>query len=157
MTRRRRVDWPIILGPNSPVPKVVDRSARGKLGSLLAAFDQIHLLDDPDQILRRAIELTRDHIGLMRAGIFLFDRSRNLMLGTWGMDLKGMVVNEHHIMYDLSETDREAFRRSEDEAAHFTVFENCPIVEHHRGGDADCRARMGRPARRSDRRARRSE
>ena len=133
MTRRRRVDWPIILGPKAPVPKVVDRSARGKLGSLLEAFDQIHSLDDPDQILRRAIELTRDHIGLTRAGIFLLDRTRNLMLGTWGMDLKGAVVNEHHIMYDVSGTDREAFRRAEEEAAHFTVFENCPIVEHHEG------------------------
>ena len=36
-------------------------------------------------------------------------------------------------MYDLSETDREAFRRAEEEGAHFTVFENCPIVEHHQG------------------------
>jgi len=127
------VDWPIILGPTAPVPKVVDRSARGKLASLLAAFDEIHALDDPDQIIRRAVELTRQRIGLMRAGIFLFDRSRNLMLGTWGMDLGGALVDEHHIMYDLSDTDREAFRRSEEEAAHFTVFENCPIVEHHRG------------------------
>ena len=48
MTRRRRVDWPIILGPKAPVPKVVEeRSARGKLASLLAAFDAIHALDDP--------------------------------------------------------------------------------------------------------------
>ena len=127
------MDWPIILGPTAPVPKVVDRSARGKLASLLAAFDEIHALDDPDQILRRAIELTRERIGLMRAGIFVLDRSRNLMLGTWGMDLEGTVVDEHHIMYDVSDTDREAFRRSEAEAAHFTVFENCPIVEHHQG------------------------
>jgi AraC-like DNA-binding protein len=36
-------------------------------------------------------------------------------------------------MYDVSETDKEAFRRSEQEGAHFTVFENCPIVEHHQG------------------------
>ncbi len=133
MTRRRRVDWPIILGPKAPVPKVVDRSARGKLAMLLEAFDEIHALDDPNLMLRRAIELARDRIGLQRAGIFVLDRSHNLMLGTWGMDLKGNVVDEHHLMYDLSETDREAFRRSEEEAAHFTVFENCPIVEHHQG------------------------
>jgi AraC-like DNA-binding protein len=127
------VDWPIILGPKAPVPTVADRSARGKLASLLAAFDEIHALDDPDLILRRAIELTRDRIGLPRAGIFVLDRARNLMLGTWGMDLRGQVVDEHHIMYDVSETDREAFRRSEQAGEHFTVFENCPIVEHHEG------------------------
>jgi len=133
VTRRRRVDWPIILGPKAPVPKVVDRSARGKLAALLAAFDEIHALDDPNLILRRAIELARDRIGLQRAGIYVLDRARNLMLGTWGMDLKRNVVDEHHLMYDVSDTDREAFRRSEQEAAHFTVFENCPIVEHHQG------------------------
>jgi AraC-like DNA-binding protein len=112
---------------------VADRSARGKLASLLAAFDEIHALDDPDLILRRAIELTRDRIGLIRAGIFVLDRARNLMLGSWGMDLHGQVVDEHHIMYDVSDTDREAFRRSEQAGEHFTVFENCPIVEHHQG------------------------
>jgi AraC-like DNA-binding protein len=131
--RRRRVDWPIILGPKAPTPTVMARSARGKLASLLAAFDEIHALDDPDAILRHAVELCRDRIGLVRAGIFLLDRARNLMLGTWGMDLHGALVDEHQIMYDVSDTDREAFRRSDEEGAHFTVFENCPIVEHRTG------------------------
>ena len=55
------------------------------------------------------------------------------MLGTWGTDISGAIVDEHHIMYDVSDTDREAFRRAEEEGEHFTVFENCPIVEHHKG------------------------
>jgi AraC-like DNA-binding protein len=133
VTRRRRVDWPVILGPGAPPPKVVDRSGCGTMASLLAAFDEIQALDDPDQILRRAIELAREPIGLTRAGIFVFDRSRNLMLGTWGTDLKGAVVDEHQIMYGVRDTDREAFRRSKIEGAHYTVFENFPIVEHHAG------------------------
>lgn len=133
VTHRRRVDWPIILGPKAPIPKVMNRSARGKLASLLAAFDEIHVLDDPDFIIRRAVELSCERIGLVRAGIFVLDRARNLMLGTWGMDLNGVIVDEHQIMYDVSDTDREAFRRSDEEGAHFTVFENCPIVEHRMG------------------------
>jgi AraC-like DNA-binding protein len=133
VTRRRRVDWPIILGPKLPVPKVVDRPAQGKLAALLAAFDEILALDDPDAILRRAVELALARIGLRKAGVFLLDKPRNLMLGTWGTDLGGALVDEHHIMYDVSDTDREAFRRADEEGEHFTVFENCPIVEHHRG------------------------
>ncbi len=139
MTRRRRVDWPIILGqPGTlgtqlPSPRVVDRSERGNLASLLSAFDEILALDDPDAILRRSVELARERIGLPRAGIFLIDRARNLMLGTWGTDLHGNVVDEHSIMYDVSDTDREAFRRSDEEGAHFTVFDDCPIVEHRKG------------------------
>jgi AraC-like DNA-binding protein len=127
------VDWTIILGQQVPVPKVLNRSAHGRLASLLSAFDEILALEEPDAILRRAAELAIERIGLKRAGIFLLDRQRNAMLGTWGTDIAGAIVDEHHIMYDVSDTDREAFRRSEEEGEHFTVFENCPIVEHHEG------------------------
>src|SRR4030095_4210470 len=87
-------------------------------------------LDDPDAILRRAVELARDRIGLMRVGIFLLQRSGDLMLGSWGTDLQGGIVDEHQIMYAVSDTDREAFRRAQEQGEHFTVFEDCPIVEH---------------------------
>jgi len=127
------VDWPIIMGAQIPVPKVVNQTVHGKLASLLSAFDEILPLDEPDAILRRAVELALERIGLRKVGIFLLDRQRNAMLGTWGTDLSGAIVDEHHIMYDVSDTDREAFRRAEEEGAHFTVFENCPIVEHHKG------------------------
>jgi AraC-like DNA-binding protein len=133
VSRRRRVDWPLILGlpgADPPAPKVVERSVRGQLAALLSAFDQILALEDPDAILRRSVEVARETIGLARAAIFLFDRSRNMMLGTWGSDLKGAIVDEHQIMYSLSETDREAFRRAKEEGARFTVFDDCPLVEH---------------------------
>jgi AraC-like DNA-binding protein len=100
---------------------------------LLALLDDIRGLDDTDLILRRAVELARDRIGLKRAGIFLLDPSRDLMLGSWGMDISCSVVDEHHVVYDVCESDREALLRSESEGAHFTVFENCPIIEHHGG------------------------
>ena len=109
---------------------MVERSVRGQLAALLSAFDQILALEDPDAILRRSVEVAREAIGLARAAIFLFDRSRNMMLGTWGSDLKGAIVDEHQIMYSLSETDREAFRRAKEEGARFTVFDDCPLVEH---------------------------
>lgn len=130
---RRRVDWPILFGPEAPVPTVADRGPPGAMASLLSAFDALAADDDRDQILRRAIEVTRDRIGLVRAGIFLLDREHDVMLGTWGMNLTGEVVDEHHLMYALSATDREAFRRSEELGAHFTIFENCPIVQHAAG------------------------
>ena len=131
--RRRRVDWPVILGAAAPVPHVVKQPPEGTLADLLSAFDEILALDDPDAILRRAVEIGQQRIGLDRVGIFLVDRQRNLMLGTWGTDLRGRIVDEHHIMYELGDTDREAFRRSEQQGAHFTVFDNCPIVEHGAG------------------------
>jgi AraC-like DNA-binding protein len=127
------VDWPIILGPQIPVPRVVNQTVHGKLASLLSAFDEILPLEQPDAVLRRAAELALERIGLRRVGIFLLDRQRNAMLGTWGTDISGAIVDEHHIMFNASDTDREAFRRLEEENEHFTIFENCPIVEHHKG------------------------
>jgi len=109
------------------------RSAGGGMASLLMALDEIRSLEDTDLVLRRAIELARDRIGLKRVGIFVLDPARNAMLGTWGMDLSCTVVDEHQITYDLCGTDQEALRRSVDERIHFTVFENCPIIEHHTG------------------------
>lgn len=134
VNRRRRVDWPLIVGPPGtgvPRPKVVDRPIGAQLAALLSAFGDVLALDNRDAILRRAVEVARDKIGLERTAIFLFDRSRNVMLGTWGSDLRGAIVDEHQIMYSLSDTDREAFRRAADEGAPFTVFDDCPIVEHH--------------------------
>lgn len=127
------MDWAIILGQQAPVPRVVDQAVHGRLAALLAAFDEILALEGTDAILRRAVELAIERIGLKRVGIFLLDRQRNAMLGTWGTDIAGTLVDEHNIMYDVSETDKEAFRRAEEQGAHFTVFENCPIVEHHKG------------------------
>jgi AraC-like DNA-binding protein len=130
MKRRRRVDWSIILGPEQPAPKVLGPPVPGGMAALLATFDEIRGLEDPDVIIRRAVELARTRIGLARVGIFLYDKARDLMLGTWGSDLRGRLVDEHQIMYAVSDLDREAFRRAEEEGAHFTVFDDCPILEH---------------------------
>ena len=134
------MDWSVILETDPPMPRVLNHSAPGSLVALLSTFDEILVLDDPDAILRRAVELARERIGLHRVGIFLLDRSRDLMLGTWGSDLRGALVDEHQIMYAVSDADREAFRRAEEEGAHFTVFDDCPIVEH-RGGETLIRGR----------------
>lgn len=131
--RRRRVDWPIILRAREldrPTPTVLERKETGRVAALLSAFDEIRNLENPDAIVRRAVEVARERLGLARVGIFLLDRSRDLMLGTWGSDLRGVTADEHQIMYAVSDTDREAFRRAEQEGAHYTVFDNCPIIEH---------------------------
>jgi len=130
VTQRRRVDWSVILAGDVPAPRIRHEPVPRDAVALLSAFDELLALDDPDGILRRAVELARAPIGLARAAIFLLDRSRDLMLGTWGSDLHGAIVDEHQIMYAVGEPDRTAFRRAQEDGAPFTVFEGCPIVEH---------------------------
>jgi AraC-like DNA-binding protein len=131
--RRQRVDWPIIIGPDVPVPKVVDAAIRGRLATLLSAFHDLLAIEDSDAIARKAVELARERIGLLRVSIWLHDRSRNLMLGTWGSDLGGEIVDEHQFMYATGDPEREAFRRAVEEGAPFTVFEDSPIIEYPGG------------------------
>jgi AraC-like DNA-binding protein len=128
VTPRRRVDWSVILsdGPNA----VMETSPRKEeLADVLSAFDELLVLNDKDAMIRRTVELARDRIGLTRAGLFLYDEERQAMLGTWGMDIRGRLVDEHHVMYDIGDTDREVFRRETVDGVHFTVIDNCPIVE----------------------------
>jgi AraC-like DNA-binding protein len=111
------------------MPAIMRSSAPGDLTSILSAFDELLILDDRDAMLRRTVELLKERIGLARAGLFLYDESKQVMLGTWGMDLEGRIVDEHQVMYDIGEYDRETFRRAAEDGIHYTVFDNCPIVE----------------------------
>jgi AraC-like DNA-binding protein len=120
------------LGSQAPVPVLVTNAAAGELGSLLAAFDMLLNVEQTDAILARALELARSRVGLARVGLFLLDERAERMLGTWGSDLQGEVVDEHHVMFDWSEGAEHVFRRAESEGKPFTVFDNCPIVEQHR-------------------------
>lgn len=130
MAARRSVDWTMILGPMAPKPAVVSSSAQAELGSILSACDELLTLDDPDLILRRAVEIARERIGLERVGLFLLDKSRQLMLGTWGTDLQGRIIDEHHVMYEVGQNDLDVFQRAAHENIPFTVIDNCPIVVH---------------------------
>ena len=99
------------------------------LDPLLLAFDQLLAIESSDAVIRRAIELARDRIGLVRVSIYVIDRCRHLMLGTWGSDSSGAILDEHHVMYAVSGLERTAFRPCLD-GSPYTVFEGCLIVEH---------------------------
>jgi AraC-like DNA-binding protein len=96
-------------------------------------MEEIRTLDDPDLIVRRAIELGRDALGLRHARIFVLDPSGALMFGTWGMDLAGAVVEERELVLELRASDLEALRRWEQEGAPFTVFDDHPLIDDRDG------------------------
>jgi AraC-like DNA-binding protein len=111
-----------------PVPVLRPSSVGGELSALLSAFDMLLAVDQTDAILRCALEVARSHVGLERVGLFLLDDGAQHLLGTWGTNLQGELVDEHHVMFDWSETVLNVFRRAESEGQPFTVLDNCPIV-----------------------------
>jgi AraC-like DNA-binding protein len=129
MPSRRRVDWPLILQADEPLPAVRAGATRDDVRGLAAAFQELSSLTESDEVLKRAVELARESIGVERAAIYLIDQAARLMRGTWGTDLERHTIDEHHLMTDWSEDSREVFRRAAEEGMPWTLVENAPIVE----------------------------
>ncbi len=122
------VDWLERLRGAAAAP-VSQRSARGEeLATLLVQLDELVAADNVDQMLRCAAEIARKGVGLERVGIFLLDDAKQRMLGSWGSDIGGRIVDEHHVAFDCDERLAAVFQRAESEGELFSVFENCPSV-----------------------------
>jgi AraC-like DNA-binding protein len=102
-------------------------------GPPFSAFDELLSIDDADALVRRAIELARDSIGLVRVSTYLALEGRDFMLGTWGSDSSGGILDEHRVVCEMSSTDLQTVL-AEDEAGQYTVFEQSLIVEYRRRG-----------------------
>lgn len=130
MATRRRIDWPILVEPGAPVPKWSSDPAPSETVSLLVAFEELFSIEDTDAMLKRAVQLALDPVGLVRAGLYVYDPKLDLMLGTWGTGLEGQVVDEHRVMFELGEQGRRVFERAASGEALWTVVENCPLIVH---------------------------
>jgi len=103
------------------------------LDHFLDAIVGLLALEDPHAAARRAVEVARDSIGLVRVSIYLAEQFDDLLAGTWASDSKGSIVNEQHVHYAVGKTDRKALL-SHQRAPPYTVFDNCLIVEHRPSG-----------------------
>jgi AraC-like DNA-binding protein len=73
------------------------------LGPVLTAADELAAVTDTDLMLRRAVELARECIGLERVGLSVRDpraKQRVLLRGTWGTGLRGETTDEHEVAYE---------------------------------------------------------
>jgi AraC-like DNA-binding protein len=127
---RRRVDWAHILESDASQPMMRNGRVTSDLASLLSALDEMIACDHADAMLRRAVEIARERIGLTRVAIFLRDEPCGVMRGTWGTDLDGSTVDEHSITFDISQGDREFYQRAVRDGIYWTVVDNAPLVVH---------------------------
>lgn len=119
----------MILDAGEPLPAVRAGGTRLDVCELAGAFQELSSYAEADAVLKRAVELARESIGVERAAIFLIDPAARLMMGTWGTDLERRTVDEHHVMCEWSDDGREVFRRAAEEGVPWTLVENCPISE----------------------------
>jgi AraC-like DNA-binding protein len=128
MPKRRRIDWSVILPKNPPSPSWGGSRAPSGAVDLLLALGDLFAINDRDALLKRAVELALGTVGLVRAGLYLYDDQLDLMLGSWGTDLRRKVIDEHHAMFQLNGPGRRVLQRAMSGEAHWTIVEDCPIV-----------------------------
>ena len=63
------------------------------LRSVLTTVNELITCGELDNLLRRAVELARENLGVERCAIFLLDG--NDMVGTYGTDMQGQTTDEH--------------------------------------------------------------
>lgn len=132
MGARRRIDWSVIQRKGAPIPKWGANQAPSVLVRLLLPFGDLLALNDSDELCKRTVELALTEVGLVRGGIYLYDEQLDLMIGTWGTDLRRKVIDEHHSMFQLGEPGRRVFERALSGEAHWTLVEDCPIINNAR-------------------------
>lgn len=127
-TRLRPVDWPIVVGENLALPRTIPST--GSNQDVLAIADELSSQREISTLLRRAVELARDRIGIERAAVFLYDDSGEKLCGTWGTDAAGATTNEHHIFFDEGFHHRKAKAQALGGDARWLVFDEVPLLTH---------------------------
>jgi AraC-like DNA-binding protein len=117
------------MGPSEVGANWRDDLAPSDWVALVQAFESLLVIDETDALLKRVITLALEVVGLERAGLYLYDQSNDMMLGTWGTDLDRGIVDEHHAMFEAGAANRRVLERAEQGEAHWTVVDNCPIID----------------------------
>jgi AraC-like DNA-binding protein len=130
MPKRRRIDWSVILRQRPPKATYGGASASSTTVDMLLALGDLFAINEVDALLKRAVELALEPIGLVRAGIYLLDDQLGLMLGSWGTDLRHRVIDEHHVMFQIDEAGQRVMARAMSGEAYWTVANDCPIIEN---------------------------
>ena len=130
MRTRRRIDWPELEGSELAHPVWKKSPARSEVVASLRELAPLFRACHPDDLVKRAVELALGSVGLVRAGIYFYDDRLDLMVGTWGTDLRRNVIDEHYAMFRLGEDGSAVFARAMSGEALWTVVEDAPLIQN---------------------------
>jgi diguanylate cyclase (GGDEF)-like protein len=80
----------------------------GSIAEVLSLLPELLACHGLDALLKRAVELARDRIGVERCAIFLPDATGRQMRGTWGTSLTSQTTDERNLIFELEQHDRQA-------------------------------------------------
>lgn len=125
------VDWPLIAGDATNAPRTLPSGAATP--SLVAIADELASYRELDVVLKRSVELAREHLSLERTAIFLYDDDGTKLCGTWGTNLAGATTDEHRLFFQEGFHHRLAKAKALSGESGWLVFEEVPLVSEKNG------------------------
>jgi diguanylate cyclase (GGDEF)-like protein len=127
------VDWSALPPPPSS-PTLCGMSAReGSIAEVLSLLPDLLACHSLDALLKRAVELCRDRIGVERCAIFVPDPTGRQMRGTWGTSLSGQTTDERNLIFELEQHDRQAIDLLSNGQARWVLVDG--VARGHNEGD----------------------
>jgi AraC-like DNA-binding protein len=125
-TPRTEVDWPAVTGKPTGTPITI--SGGTGPADVLSAADELVTYRDLDVVLRRAVELSRDRIGLERTSLFLYDENGEHLCGTFGTGLAGETTDERHVYFTAGFHHKEATAQAMAGVSRWMMFSDAPLI-----------------------------
>jgi methylphosphotriester-DNA--protein-cysteine methyltransferase len=103
------------------------------MAAVMAAADDVAACSEPDDMLRCAVELARERIGLERVGLYLHDSGARsiLMRGTWGTGPARETTDERGLSYECSPADYQALGQVQENGGLWMYLGSAPLVAVH--------------------------
>ncbi len=103
------------------------------LSAVLSAADELVSCPDINIMLRRAVELAREKLGIERCGLFLLDAAGEYVRGTYGTDFQKQTSDESNIFYPLGGWWKKCFDAHSHNTQRWFVSENEPHSAYTQG------------------------
>jgi PAS domain S-box-containing protein len=99
------------------------------LFAVLAAADELLSCPDVDTLVKHAVELAREKLGIERCAIFLLDENE-CMSGTYGTNMQGQTTDEHHARLEKEQWAQRRLELQQQPGARWLVREHVGLWEH---------------------------
>ena len=134
------------IGLRSSDPERPARSGRGRLrdrrsSRCSARSAPLFRARHPDDLAKRAVELALGAVGLVRAGVYFYDDRLDLMVGTWGTDLRQQ--RDRRALRDVSPRRARALGVRAGDVRRGAVDRRRGLPDHRERGDEHARGRAG--------------
>lgn len=93
--------------PSSPTLRAITPED-GSIAGVLSLVSELLTCHGMDSLLKRAVELARERIGVERCAIFIPDPTGRQMRGTWGTSLTRDTTDERNFIFELGAHDLQA-------------------------------------------------